>query len=224
VAQQGLWINPERRFFAAHLAQEDRPARSAATTPRATEVRQARFRARPKSTSASPVAAETGPAPTTKTRRCATARSRVASRFCRDFVSIPANPIPNYKVYNSFRSGDLAPPDGKKTPDMIVKVPELCTLECVDNKLVLWVHVGNEGASPLTSGGTLTVNGVVLGQDTMLGTTDLPLVVDPGKYLDAVEYVLDPTDLESIKIKVDAKELECNLNNNEVVRQGPFCQ
>jgi hypothetical protein len=138
--------------------------------------------------------------------------------------TIPANPIPNYKVYNSFRSGDLAPPDGKKTPDMTLKVPELCTLECVDNKLVLWVHVGNEGASPLTSGGTLIVNGVVLGRDTMLGTTDLPLVVDPGKYLDAVEYVLDPTDLESIKIKVDAKELECNLNNNEVVRQGPFCQ
>jgi hypothetical protein len=138
--------------------------------------------------------------------------------------TIPAVPIPNYKVYNSFRSGDLAPPDGKKTPDMTLKVPELCTLECIDSKLVLWVHVGNEGASPLTSGGTMTVNGVVLGQDTMLGSTDLPLVVDPGKYIDAVEYVLDPKDLESIKIKVDAKELECNLNNNEVVIQGPFCQ
>ena len=59
---------------------------------------------------------------------------------------------------------------------------------------------------------------------TLLGTTDLPDVVDPGKYLDAVEYVLDPKDLESIKIKVDAKELECNLGNNEVVIQGPFCQ
>jgi hypothetical protein len=51
-----------------------------------------------------------------------------------------------------------------------------------------------------------------------------PAVVDPGKYLDAVEYVLDPTDLESIKITVGAKEIECNLNNNEVVLQGPFCQ
>jgi hypothetical protein len=36
--------------------------------------------------------------------------------------------------------------------------------------------------------------------------------------------VLDPKDLESIKITVDAKELECNLSNNEVVLQGPFCQ
>ncbi len=65
---------------------------------------------------------------------------------------------------------------------------------------------------------------MVLGQDTMLGSTELPLVVDPGKYIDAVEYALDPKDLESIKIKVDAKELECNRNHNEVTIQGPFCQ
>lgn len=70
----------------------------------------------------------------------------------------------------------------------------------------------------------MAVNGVVLGKDTMLGSTELPLVVDPGKYLDAVEYALDPKDLESITIKVAAKELECNLNNNEVTIQGPFCQ
>ena len=77
-----------------------------------------------------------------------------------DDGTIPANPLPNYKAYNSFRSGDLAPPDGTKVPDLTVKVPELCTLECVDNKLILWVHVGNEGASPLTAGGTLDVHGI----------------------------------------------------------------
>jgi hypothetical protein len=33
-------------------------------------------------------------------------------------------------VFNNFRSGDPSPPDGKKTPDLTLKVPELCTFEC----------------------------------------------------------------------------------------------
>jgi hypothetical protein len=141
-----------------------------------------------------------------------------------DDGTIPASPIPNYKAYNSFRSGDLAPPDGTKVPDLTLEVPELCTLECVDSKLILWVHVGNEGASPLTAGGTLDVHGAVLGVDTPLGTTELVDVINAGSYIDAIAYVLDPTDLESITITVSAKEQECNLGNNEVVLQGPFCQ
>ncbi len=141
-----------------------------------------------------------------------------------DDGTIPVSPIPNYKAYNSFRSGDLAPPDGTKVPDLTLEVPELCTLECVDSKLILWVHVGNEGASPLTAGGTVEVHGAVLGVDTMLGTTELVDIINAGSYINAVAYELDPTDLESITITVSAKEQECNLGNNEVVLQGPFCQ
>lgn len=140
-----------------------------------------------------------------------------------DDGTIPKVPLPNYKAYNNFRSGDLAPPDGTKTPDLTLEVPELCTLECVGDNLVLWVHVGNEGASPLTSGGTLTIDGVVLGQAKQLAVTDLPNVIDAGQYTSAFAYPLDPTDLESITLKVVANEQECNDGNNEVVLQGPFC-
>ena len=132
--------------------------------------------------------------------------------------TIPAMPIPNNTVYNSFRSGDLAPPDGTKVPDLTLEVPELCTLECVDSKLILWVHVGNEGASPLTAGGTVEVHGAVLGVDTPLGTTELIDIINAGSYTDAIAHVIDPTDLESLTITVS------NLGNNEVVLQGPFCQ
>lgn len=140
-----------------------------------------------------------------------------------DNGAIPAQPLPNSKIYNNFRSGDLSPPDGKKAPDLALGAPELCALECVDDQLILWVHVGNEGASPLTAGATVTVNGVVLGQDMALGMTELVDPIDPGVYLNALEYVLDPTDLESIIVQVAAKELECDLKNNEVVLKGPFC-
>jgi len=126
-------------------------------------------------------------------------------------------------MYNNFRSGDLAPPDGTKTPDLTLDVPALCTLECVDSKLVLWVHVGNEGASPLTSGGTLTVRGVVLGENKQLGEADLPKAIEAGQYTSAFAYELDPTGLESITVQVAANEQECKLDNNELTLKGPFC-
>ncbi len=141
-----------------------------------------------------------------------------------DDGTIPQNPIDNYKAYNNFRSGDLSPPDGKKTPDLTLEVPELCTFECVDNKLILWVHVGNEGASPVTAGATVEVHGLVLGKDTTLATTDLVDVINPGQYLAALAYEIDPAELASLTITVGTQEQECNLNNNEVVIQGPFCK
>lgn len=134
------------------------------------------------------------------------------------------SPIPNYKAYNNFRSGDLSPPDGKKAPDLTLKVPEPCVVECDGGKLVLYVHVGNVGASPVTTPITVVVDGVVLGQPTMLATMEIPDVVDAGTFLDAVPFEVDPAGLESIIVKVSVKELECKLDNNEVVLQGPFCE
>jgi len=141
-----------------------------------------------------------------------------------DDGTIPAMPIPNDTVYNSFRSGDLSPPDGTKTPDLTLDVPELCTFECVDDKLVLWVHVGNEGASPLTAGATVEVHGLVLGVDTTLATTNLVDIINPGEYLGALAYEIDPTDLASLTITVATQEQECNVDNNKVEIQGPFCK
>ncbi len=33
-----------------------------------------------------------------------------------------------------------------------------------------------------------------------------------------------PAGLESITVKVSVNELECKLDNNEAVLQGPFCE
>ena len=140
-----------------------------------------------------------------------------------DDGSIPKLPTPNFKVHNSFRSGDLAPPDGTDTPDLTVKVPAPCTLQCGDGKVVLHVHVGNEGASPLTAGATIHVDGVVKGQPAMLGTMDVVDVIDDGKVSPAYEFVLDAADLESVTVSVVAKEQECKLGNNTTMLMGPFC-
>lgn len=140
-----------------------------------------------------------------------------------DDGSVPAAPVPNFKLYNNFRSGDLAPPDGTDTPDLAVKLPEPCTLQCGDGTIVLNVHIGNEGASPLTAGATITVAGVVKGQMMMLGSLEVVDVIDAGKVSSAYPFALDATDLESVTVTVDAKELECKLGNNAVTLMGPFC-
>lgn len=141
-----------------------------------------------------------------------------------DDGTIPQVPAPNYKAYNNFRSGDLSPPDGKKTPDAVLEVSAPCLLECKDGKLVLWVNPGNIGASPVTTPTTIEVLGVVNGQGVMLGNQELADIIDPGKYLDAVAFVLDPVGLESITVKVSVKEQECDLANNTVTLPGPFCE
>ena len=60
---------------------------------------------------------------------------------------------------------------------------DLCRVECSADKVVLWVHVGNEGASP---------------------------------------FEIDPTGLESITVRAETLEQECNVANNEKTILGPF--
>jgi len=140
-----------------------------------------------------------------------------------DDGTIPKVPVPNFKVYNNFRSGDLAPPDGTDTPDLTLTVPEPCTLQCEQGKVMLMVHVGNEGASPLTAGATIKVDGVVKGQPAMLASVEVVDVIGPGKVSAAYAIELDAADLESVTVSVVAKEQECKLGNNAAMVMGPFC-
>ena len=140
-----------------------------------------------------------------------------------DDGSIPQIPAQNYKTYNNFRSGDTSPPDGSKTPDVTLEVPEPCTFECGDGKLSVWVHPGNVGASPVTSGTTIEVIGLVQGQPMKLGEVVVPDDIAAGYFLDAVKFEVDAAGLESITVKVSIGEAECNQNNNEAVVPGPFC-
>ena len=140
-----------------------------------------------------------------------------------DDGTIPKQVTPNFKSYNNFRSGDLSPPDGTVTPDLKLQAIEPCTLECKDGKLVVWVHLGNEGASPLTAGATIELVGLAGGQVQTMQSVEVADPLDPGKYAAALAFEFDPAGLDSLEIKVQAKEQECNTNNNTVAIAGPFC-
>lgn len=92
-----------------------------------------------------------------------------------------------------------------------------------EGKLVVHVHIGNEGASPLTAGATVDVVGLSGGQIKTMQSVDYVGLIDPGKYAEAIAFELDPTDLDNLEITVKAKEQECDVDNNTVAIPGPFC-
>ena len=141
-----------------------------------------------------------------------------------DDGTIPPTPDPNWKTYNNFRSGDISPPDGLKASDLTLDAVAPCEFECKDGKLVVWVHLGNEGASPATAGATIKLVGLNGGQVKTMQSVEFKDALDPGVYTDAFAFELDPGELETIELTVTANEQECDETNNKVVIQGPFCE
>ena len=99
----------------------------------------------------------------------------------------------------------------------------ICEGECEDGLLVITVHVGNQGASPLTAGATLEVIVVIGGVEMTLQTVDLPDPLPEGMWADGLLFELDPAGVEQVIFRVKANEEECNVDNNELVLAGPFC-
>ena len=129
----------------------------------------------------------------------------------------------NWKLYNNFRSGDLSPSDGQAAPDLVLGEANVCEAECVDNLLVLSYHLGNIGASALTAGATVEVFVVIGGVEMAAESFEVVDPLEAGTWLDGYLYELDPTDVEQVIVRVSAKEEECNVENNELVLDGPFC-
>ena len=109
----------------------------------------------------------------------------------------------NWKQHNNFRSGDVSPADGSAAPDLKVKA-SVCQFQCLEQSIQLWVNLGNEGASALTAGATISVYGVALGIETLI--TELPFndLLDAGQYADALGFQIDGTDYEFLRVRATA--------------------
>ncbi len=139
-----------------------------------------------------------------------------------DDGGIPAQPEPNWLQYNNFRSGDLSPPDGTAIVDLTVE-GEQCETECDDNLLSIWAHLGNVGASPLTAGAQLQLVGIYNDQETVVETVDFNEQLPAGQFADAILFTVDPAPYDHLVVRAIANEPECNLDNNELTFEAPFC-
>jgi hypothetical protein len=132
----------------------------------------------------------------------------------------------NWQTFNNFRSGDMTAGDGTSAPDLTLAMADICEIDCDEDRLILWLHAGNEGAVDLDIESELLVYARTGGTDTLLDA----MVVDPtlytGAYADSIQVELTMSDVgaaDSIVFVISSQELECDETNNELVWDGPFC-
>jgi hypothetical protein len=140
-----------------------------------------------------------------------------------DDGTIPANAVQSWTANNNFRSGDLLPADGAAAPDLVLELAEGCEVLCFADSLVLWVYVGNEGASPLVTGATVEVYSVKDGVDTLEASQLVPGPIAAGQFLDALIFEVPAADVDELRIVGTTMEEECKPDNNTVTKTYPFC-
>ena len=140
-----------------------------------------------------------------------------------DSGAIPTKPAANWLTYNNFRSGDLSPADGAAAPDLKVKVT-VCEYACSDSQLLMWVQLGNEGASPLTAGATIEVYGKKGGVDSLITSLPYVEVLDAGVYSEGIAFTIDdPVNYDALTVTAVAGEEECKVDDNAFLLNPPFC-
>ena len=143
----------------------------------------------------------------------------------KDDGTIPPKADQNWKFYNNFRSGDLAPPDGGLAPDLKVIGPDSCFNECQGaDKAQIWVQLGNAGSAPLVAGAIIQVYATVMGVESLVQEIPFDQLLQPGEYAAAIPIVVDTKDVEKIRIVASPKEPECFVDPaDELVLEAPFC-
>ncbi|NOY28306.1 MAG: VCBS repeat-containing protein [Oligoflexia bacterium] len=109
-----------------------------------------------------------------------------------DDGTIPTYPDRNWDTYNNFRSGDLTAGQNGEYPDLVVKISDVCTRDCDDDLLVVWVQVGNQGYLGVEDNVDLVVFGLTSdGGKEELYRDSLVDLIDAGVLLPSVQIVID---------------------------------
>ena len=144
-----------------------------------------------------------------------------------DDLSVPAAPVPNWPLYNNFRSGDVNPLSGGSSPDA-VPVYSLCTEECVYGRVVLQARVGNQGPPALRAGLLVTVHAEQPNGDLVeIASAWTTQVVLQGQASDVVELdlPLDRLPTGNVVLTVDSNDAvsECVEDNTTLRIVGLTC-
>ena len=139
-----------------------------------------------------------------------------------DDLSIPSAPASNWPNYNNFRSGDVNPGSGGRSPDA-VPVVTVCTDECEYGRLVVHARIGNHGPVPLRSGLPITIYSESNGVLSPIATEWTTDVADSGGTSDEVSFDILVDDIPEGKVWVIVDSIgeggyatECNELNNSI--------
>jgi hypothetical protein len=144
-----------------------------------------------------------------------------------DDLSIPATPAPNWPYHNNFRSGDVNPVYGDRSPDAVALV-DACNYECDTGVLKVQVRLGNAGTATLRHDMKLTIYDVNSGDILALESISPPIV--PGEVSTPFSYAFpaDWVGAGGLLIVVDDADgvesvRECDEENNVVLLPEATC-
>ncbi|MFH1468049.1 MAG: VCBS repeat-containing protein [Pseudomonadota bacterium] len=144
-----------------------------------------------------------------------------------DDGTIPAHADLNWLSYNNFRSGDMTAGDGTYAPDLTLAQGDICEIDCDEDRLLLWINPGNEGAVDLSQPATIDVYARHGTTDTFLTSVEYTAGITVGTYADSIRIelsVADVADAGALVFVISSEDLECDETNNTLVWRGPFCE
>ena len=137
-----------------------------------------------------------------------------------DDLTIPSPSIPNWPIYNNFRSGDLNPVSGYGSPDA-VPLAEICTTECYLDRVVVHMKVANQGTAPLRNGIPVEVGTFDNGEYVPLNIGFTTTILQPGESSESIRFRIELSDIIDNKVQLSVDSLdyasECVESNNVVI-------
>ena len=140
--------------------------------------------------------------------------------------TIPTSADLNWLDYNSFRSGDMTAGDGISAPDLTLAMGDVCEIDCDENRFLIWLNAGNEGAVDLDVPATLEVYARKDKNDYLLQTHTIDPSLLAGYYADSLQIELSADEvggIDALVFVISSEDLECDETNNTLVWPGPFC-
>ena len=143
-----------------------------------------------------------------------------------DDLTIPESPVPNWPIYNNFRSGDVNPTSAEKAPDAI-PLAEICLEECYLDRIVVNVRVGNQGLAGLRNGLPVYVYTEILGQLSVIDAKVTSKVIASGDVSESIRFRIPMNKIMDNKLFVEVDPLrytnECSVDNNLIQLTDSLC-
>ena len=136
-----------------------------------------------------------------------------------DDLSIPANPTPNWDLYNNFRSGAISRQIGASLPDGLLDF-DVCLTECAQNRVKFAVQVGNQGVGPLRAGTQLLA---YTDFDTLVTVKALPDDIPSMGVSDPIEFEVDADQILNGVLRVNLDVDDCGDGNNWIQTDQAGC-
>ncbi len=136
-----------------------------------------------------------------------------------DDLTIPANPTPNWQLYNNFRSGAISRQIGASLPDGTLDF-DVCLTECANDVVRFAVQVGNQGLGPLRAGTQILA---YTDFDTLISVKAVPDDVPSMGVSDPIEFEVSADQILNGVLRVNLDIDDCGDGNNWIQTDQAGC-